>query len=112
MLQACEEKLLLDGKGESEQEAFQEIFQQIKPTLAEKYKGILVHIEPVDIRIVDAIINVYTEKLFGLLFPRKRKLYLLKVEVTVKLCCLDTAAIVYRQEEEKLSTVRHILEMR
>ncbi|SEI98669.1 conserved hypothetical protein EF_0831/AHA_3912 [Propionispira arboris] len=107
-----EEVLQIEGTGETEKESFQDIFSRIKPELEKKYPGILLQIEPKKMDIKDAVISVHTERFLGMLFPRKRKLYKITAEITVKLSVFLTDTIKYRHEEEKLSVVQHILEMR
>jgi len=107
-----EEVLQIQGTGENEKESFQDIFSRIKPELEKKYPGILLQIEPKKMDIKDAVISVHTERFLGMLFPRKRKLYKITAQITVKVSVFSTDTIKYRCEEENLSVVQHILEMR
>lgn len=112
MLSHREEKFMLEGQGGTEREALQHIFHQIKPHLEEKGGEILLRIEPRNMEITDASVRVYTEKFMGILFPRERKVYMIRAEVTVSVCSVLPGSISYREEREHLSVVRHILEMR
>ena len=111
MLHHMEKTLLLQGKGETEKEALQHVFQQIRPKL-EETKEVLLRIEPKDMKILDAVIQTRTERFLGFLFPRKLVLYTIKAEITVSVCSLSAKSIHYRQENEELSMLQHILEMR
>lgn len=111
MFNIHEETLRLVGSGETEEIAFQEIFNQVKGKLSEKYSGITLRIEPQKVEIIDAKIYVYTERFLGFLFPRKCRKYQLAVNLTVKVCRLDTQKIIYEEVEEKLSMMQHVLKM-
>lgn len=112
MLSHREETLLLEGQGETEREALQHILGQVKTRLEVQGGEILLRIEPRDMKIVDASIRIYTEKFMGILFPRERKLYTIRAQVTVSVCSVLPGSIPYREEREKLSAARHVLEMR
>jgi len=113
MLSHREETLLLEGQGETEREALQHILGQVKPRLEVQGGEILLRIEPRDMKIVDASIRIYTEKFMGILFPRERKLYTIRAQVTVSVDGFYLpGSIPYREEREKLSVARHVLEMR
>lgn len=112
MFYSCQEILSLTGNGETEKEAFQEMFNKIKPELAKKYPGIIMQIEPQNMVVTDAVIHTYTEKFMGFFFPRRRTIYQLKADVTVKTCSFSMEDVKYRRKEEELSFVRHIIEMR
>lgn len=112
MFYSCKEVLSLTGNGETEKEAFQDMFNKIKPELVKKYPGIILQIEPQNMTVTDAVIHTYTEKFLGVFFSRKRTMYQLKADVIVKTCSFSTEDIKYRREEEKLSLARHIIEMR
>jgi len=111
MLIFKEEKLRIEGSGESEEIAFQEIFSQVKRKLSEKYSGITLQIEPQNVEIIEAKIHVYTERFLGCLFPRKCRKYQLLVNLTVKVCWMDTKKIRYEEVEEKLTAMQHVLKM-
>lgn len=111
MLIIKEEKLCIKGCGETEEFAFQEIFSQVKSKLSEKYSGITLQIEPQKVEIIEAKVHVYTERFLGFLFPRKCRKYQLLVNLTVKVCWLDTKKIIYEEVEEKLSVMQHVLKM-
>lgn len=112
MLKETLEVLQLDGCGDSEEQALQALFQKIRPALDTRNTELFLQIEPQAIEIVDAVQRTYTERFLGILFPRRRKKYEITAKITVRIRSFSKQEIVYRQEEEKLSMAKHILEMR
>ena len=106
------EILELGGSGDSEEQALQEIFRQIQPVLAAESPALILQIEPQAMEITDAVKRKYTERFLGLLFPRQREKYEIKAKITVRVRKFSKSTIIYREEEEKLSMKKHILEMR
>ena len=112
MLARRDEVLELFGQGESEAEALQQIFSQIKPQLEKNSPDIIIRLEPKAMKIIDAACQAYTEKFLGLFFPRERLRYIITAQITVTACTIPAGSINYRQEKENLTLMRHILEMR
>lgn len=112
MYKEQETTLTLSGSAETKEEAFNRIFSQIKMELSKRIPGLLIRIEPMDIEIVSAIETVYTERLFGLFFPRKRTRYQIKADVTVRIRIIDLADVSFERDEEKPTPIQRILNLR
>lgn len=103
--------LSLAGTGDSKEQAFNDVFSQIKPLVAKTFANIILQIEPQEVEVVSAVETSYTEKFLGLLFPRKRTRYDIAVNITVRLRMIDTKDIQFEKRTEELSPVQRVLRM-
>ena len=103
--------LSLSGTGESKEQAFNDIFSQIKPLVAKTFSTIILQIQPQKVEVVSAVETSYTEKFLGFLFPRRRIKYDIAVTITVHLRMIDTKGIHFEQRTEELSAVQRVLRM-
>ena len=109
MYKDLEYSLTLSGFGETQEEAFNKIFSQIKPQIAKEIKELVVRIEPKDVAVISAKEKSYTERLFGVFFPRTRKRFELEVLVTVNLGLLDLSKVHFEQEQEQSNVLQKVL---
>lgn len=113
MMKAIEHVMELSGTGESKELAFNHIFSQIKPLIARNFpERVILQIEPKDIRILSATETAYTERFFGVLFPRRRIRYDIKAVVIVHLRFLELSDVSFEKRQDDLSPVKRVLTMR
>lgn len=103
----------LHGTGETKEQAFNHIFAQIKPLMARTFpEKVIFQIEPKDIEIISATETVYTERFFGLLFPRQRTRYDITAMVTVHLRFIEINEISFEKRQDVLTPAQRVLKMR
>ncbi|MCR8644845.1 DUF4312 family protein [Paenibacillus sp. N1-5-1-14] len=107
-----EQVLTLSGHGETKHKAFQHVFNQVKTNLSKGNPDILLRIEPKDVEIVSAKVTTYTERFFGLLFPRQRSRYELTAKITVSIRTVKLSEVHFEEQPEKLSPIQRVLKMR
>ncbi|UFJ39104.1 DUF4312 family protein [Brevibacillus humidisoli] len=101
--------LTLSGSGETKEAAFNQIFGQIKKTIAREIPDLVVRIEPMQVDVLSAVMSSYTERFFGLFFPRTRIKYEIKAIVQVRLGLIELDKIEFKQKEHQVSTVQQLL---
>lgn len=112
-MKELDHRMELAGTGDTKEQAFNQIFGQIKAFIARTFpEKLIMQIEPKDLEIITATETTYTERFFGLLFPRERTRYDIKAAVTVRLRFLDMTEIAFAQRRDNLSPVQRVLEMR
>lgn len=113
MLKEMEHGLTVTGSGESKEKAFHNIFSQLKPMIAKDFSdNIVIRIEPKDVEIEAAIEKMYTERFFGLLFPRQRKYFSITARITMHLHLIELAKVPFEQKTEKVSFAQRVLHRR
>jgi hypothetical protein len=106
-------RMELTGTGDTKEQAFNQVFGRIKSLVARTFPDkLIVQIEPRDIEIITATETAYTERFFGLLFPRERIRYDIKAAVTVRLRFFDLAEVAFEQRRDTVSPIRRVLEWR
>lgn len=113
MIKSMDYNMELYGSDETKEKALNRIFAQIKSQIARDFpeKSIL-KIEPKEFSIVKAMENHYTERFFGLFFPRRRVRFDIKASVTVHLRYIETGEICCEVLREEMSPIQRILIMR
>lgn len=85
--------LRLVGTGKNKQQAFASAFSQIQKDLVKDESKVKVRIEPVEVSLVSALQESYTEKFLFFFFPRKRVNYSVTIDVKVKVTDIDISAL-------------------
>jgi uncharacterized protein (TIGR03578 family) len=111
MYKELKHTLSLSGTGESKERAFNDVFSQIKPSVARIFPGIILQIEPQEVEVISATETSSVEKFLGFLFPRKRIRYDIAVMITVRLRFIDMTKIEFEKRNEELSAVQRVLRM-
>ncbi|PKF49783.1 DUF4312 family protein [Enterovibrio nigricans] len=93
MKQQLTTEVIVSGKGETRQQAFAAAFSQIQPTLLKENQKILLRIEPEDVNVLEAEEKVTRDKFLFFFFPKERRQYRVKLEVTVNLTYIDVEQV-------------------
>lgn len=104
--------LTLSGSGESAEMAFHNIFSQVKTAVGKQQTDLVLQIEPQDVTVISARKMTYTERLFGLFWPRSRTRFEITARVQVRLRLVAIDRIQFEEGEENLTPLQHILRMR
>ncbi|AHD06910.1 DUF4312 family protein [Paenibacillus larvae] len=104
--------LELHGKGNTKEQAFRQIFQQIQPAIKKQISEPPIWIEPLDMQVISAKESSCTERFMGFLFPRKKYTYEVQAKVTVRLCCIEMSKIVFDKEHEVLTPAQRVMKLR
>ncbi|MEZ9522997.1 DUF4312 family protein [Enterovibrio norvegicus] len=89
--------VVVSGKGETKQQAFAAALSQIQPTLLKNNQKVLLRIEPLDVKVLEAEEKVRTEKFLFFFLPRERRQYCVKLEVTVSLTHIDVEQVDFKR---------------
>jgi len=96
------------GKGHSKEDALARALGQIQKNVSSELKGMIIRIEPLDVEIVEAVEQEFTERFMFFFFPRKRTLYYIKADVKVQLAIIDMEKVVF---EKRISTTPPIKQL-
>jgi len=105
MLKNMKDTVRVEGKGASKEAAFGQAFNRIQKEVTQKYGKIMVRLEPLDVAIVMAEVEAYTEKFFFFFFPRKRQTYRVVLDVEVMISYLDEEEVTFEEVVAKRSSV-------
>ena len=83
-----QQKVIVSGKGETKQHAFASALAEIQNKIMEQ-SNVLLRIEPVNVDILKAVENKYTERFLFFFFPRQRISYEVELSVTVAVKLAD-----------------------
>ncbi|PZL74811.1 hypothetical protein CI088_06775 [Enterococcus plantarum] len=89
----------VEGTGKEKNLAFANALNQIHNRVLKEREDVIVRIEPLDIQIITAEQETYTERFFFFFFPRARADYrvMLDVEVEITLIEMDTITFVEKK---------------
>jgi uncharacterized protein (TIGR03578 family) len=90
----------IDGIGNSKEQAINKALGKIQQKVMSSYKGLILRIEPKDIRVVEAKETTYTERFLFFFFPRKRTTYKVVMEIDVNVFLLETDQIQFEKTEQ------------
>lgn len=93
MQKKLKHKVRIEGKGNTKEHAIANALGLIQKKVNAEIKGMIIRIEPVQIEVIEAIEETFTERFLMLLFPRKRSLFKLVMDIEVDLFILDTDKI-------------------
>lgn len=99
MKKTFQSTLRIEGFGISKELAINTALGTIQKKVMEQYKGIILRIEPIDIRIISANETIYTERFLFFLFPRKRKKYKVVLDIDVNIFMLNVDEIPFESAE-------------
>lgn len=110
MLKEIIEVLELSGQGESVEKAFNQVFSQVRNTVARKYPNqAIIQIDPQDVTVISSTELQTTEKFFGLLFPREISSFELVIALTVKIKMIDLTQIHPDKKKNNQGIIKKIL---
>lgn len=112
MFHVWEQKIEIEGKGDSKGAAFQQALSAMKRKLTQELPDVLLQIEPQNVEVLSAKETRYTERFLGLFFPRVRARYEIRVRIHIKIRAVKLDEIAFEQQTESLSPPRRILHLR
>jgi len=89
-------KLRIEGKGQTKDHAIAGALGKIQKKVNAELDGMIIRIEPMNIEIIEAIEETYTERFLLFLFPRKRSEFKLVMDVEVDLFMIETNKIDFK----------------
>lgn len=82
----CEEQeMILEAYGKEKADALGTIFSLLKKQVYKEIKGLIIHMEPVDVFMLEEDEKKGTDKLIGLMKPRQNQSYYAKVKIIIRL---------------------------
>lgn len=101
-------KIEIEGIGNSKDLAINRALGNIQKKVMADYNGMILRIEPVDVRIIEAQETTYTERFLFFFFPRKRTEYKVVLEITVNVFLLEVDQIQFNKNDEP-ETIRNMI---
>ena len=92
-----QQKVIVSGKGETKQHAFASALAEIQNKLMASAK-VLLRIEPINVEVLKAVENKYTERFLFFFFPRQRISYEVELSITVAVTEIKLADISFSQQ--------------
>ncbi|QUG77990.1 DUF4312 family protein [Erwinia sp. E602] len=83
----------VSGKGASSDKAFADALSRVQPQLLQSSAKVLLRIEPLDVQVLSAQLQVRTEKFLFFFLPRERRHYRVELAVEVSVTAIDTARV-------------------
>lgn len=111
MYKELDYSLTLSGSGETRVDAFNKMLSQIKAGIAKDFQQIVIRIEPRDIAVISAKETRYTERFFGIFFPRTRTKCEVTAKITVRLGLLDLEDVAFEEVTEQTSLLQKVLRL-
>lgn len=79
----------VSGVGNTKDQAFGNALGQIQKTLMKSNDEMMIRIEPLDVEVIEAVEETYTERFLIFFFPRKRSKFKVVLNVTVEMVVLE-----------------------
>jgi len=76
--------LTLDGAGETPEQALNQILAKMRKRIMEERKGPVLFMAPVHVEVTRQSVETWTERFFGILWPRTRHRYRLEANIQVE----------------------------
>jgi uncharacterized protein (TIGR03578 family) len=89
--------LLVEGRGQTKEQALNAAFSNIKNEVG----GTPLRIEPLEAEVLEAEEIQYTERFLFLFFKRTRFEYFLRLSVRVRAVCIQIESIPFKQKKDK-----------
>jgi uncharacterized protein (TIGR03578 family) len=83
IMKSVKKDIILEVPGKSLEEAYGNVFKALRKKVYDEVKGLILHMEPTAVYVLNEEIKEYTEKFLFIFMPRQKKEYKLKVKVTV-----------------------------
>lgn len=90
----------IQGKGESKEHAIANALGKIQKKVNAELSGMIIRIEPLEVKIIEAIEEVYTERFLLLFFPRKRSVFKVELDILVQLFLLEIDNIKFEEKRK------------
>lgn len=90
--QTHHKKVIVTGKGDSKQHAFASALNEIQKQLMQQTE-VLLRVEPLEVEVLKAVEQTYTEHFLFFFFPRKKISYQVELAVTVAITQLNLATL-------------------
>ncbi|MFZ7132562.1 MAG: DUF4312 family protein [Eubacteriales bacterium] len=90
IMQTIEKEFIVDGTGRSKEETYGEIFSKLRKEAYKEIKGVVLHMEPLNVYLLEEEEKNFTEKFLGLLMPKMKQEFYIKLKITVLLKIIYT----------------------
>lgn len=87
LMETIEKELIIDGTGKTKEIAYGEIFAKLRKQIYNEVNGVVLHMEPKEVYLLEMEEKNFTEKFLGLLMPKLKEAFYIKLKiiVTIKL---------------------------
>lgn len=93
------QKLRINGKGKSKQEAFADALSKIQKQVIKNNDDVILQIQPKDVTVLAATEDRYTEKFLFFFMPRVRSTFTVDLEITVEIQKVRMADVPFQLTE-------------
>ncbi|SDY15034.1 conserved hypothetical protein EF_0831/AHA_3912 [Evansella caseinilytica] len=94
-----QKKVQTEGVGHSKETAINSALGNVQKKMIKEHKGLILRIEPLDIRVVEAKETTYTERFLLFFFPRKRSRYKVVLEIDVNVFLIKVEDIQFEKTD-------------
>lgn len=91
-------KVRVEGKGQSKEHTIANALGKIPKKVSAEFNGMVIRIEPINIEMIEAIEETYTERFLLFFFPRKRSQFKIVMDIDVYLFLLETEKIHFKEK--------------
>ncbi|CAK9886122.1 MAG: hypothetical protein XXXJIFNMEKO3_02546 [Candidatus Erwinia impunctatus] len=81
------------GKGESKARAFADALSKVQQTVLKSTSQVLLRIDPLDVKVVQATQQVKREKFLFFFLARERNSFGIELEITISVTAIDTETV-------------------
>lgn len=89
-MKTIEKDFILSATANSKEEAFSKIFVILRRRIYQEISGVIIHMEPKEVYLLEDNIEKYTEKFLWLFMPREKAKYTIKAKIVVEIKYIDT----------------------
>ena len=82
-MKTIQKDFILESSGKSKEEVFGNMFAVLRRRVYREVPGVVLHMEPLEVYILDENKQDYTERFLWLFMPRKKSSYTIKAMVVV-----------------------------
>lgn len=99
MKKTFQTKVQIDGSGNSKELAINTALGNIQKKIMSEHKGLILRIEPIDVKVIEAKETNFTERFFLFFFPRKRSKFKVVLEIDVNVFLMDVDDIQFEKTD-------------
>lgn len=82
-METSQKDIVIQASGNSKTEAFNNIFTILRRQIYKEVDGLIIHMEPMNVFILDESVKKYTERFLWLFMPREKAEYTIKAKIIV-----------------------------
>lgn len=90
IMKSASKDIIVEATGKSIEEAYGDAFRLLKKKVYNEIQGLILHMEPTAVYVLNEEVKPYTEKFLFLFMPREKKDIKIKIKITVDIKYIET----------------------